>query len=247
MSGTTPQWSQAKVRPVRARPDWISSAIISTLRSVHSAPHPRQVVVGRHDDARLALDGLDQHRDGVVVDRGGHRVGVTERHRTEARGVRAEAAAGGLVVGEADDRGGAAVEVVVRHDDVALSGGHALDVGAPLAGHLDAALDGLGAAVHRQHHVLAAQLGQRLAERTEPVGVEGAADQGHGVELRVRGGDDLRMAVPEVDRRVGRQAVQVAAALDVGDPGAFGAGRHHRQRRVVVGDVAVVDGDRARR
>ena len=37
MSGTTPQWSQAKVRPVRASPDWISSAIISTLRSVHSA------------------------------------------------------------------------------------------------------------------------------------------------------------------------------------------------------------------
>ena len=104
-----------------------------------------------------------------------------------------------------------------------LAGRHALDVGAPLAGDLDAALDGLGAAVHRQHHVLAAQLGQRRAERAEPVGVERAADQRDGVELGVRGGDDLGVAVAEVHRRVGGQAVQVAAALDVGDPGALGA------------------------
>ena len=37
MSGTTPSWSQAKVAPVRPRPDWISSAIISTLFSVQSS------------------------------------------------------------------------------------------------------------------------------------------------------------------------------------------------------------------
>jgi hypothetical protein len=30
MSGTTSSWSQAKVRPVRASPDWISSASSST-------------------------------------------------------------------------------------------------------------------------------------------------------------------------------------------------------------------------
>ena len=42
--------------------------------------------------------------------------------------------------------------------------------------------------------------------------MEGAADQGRGVELCVRGGDDLRVAVPEVDRRVGGQApVEVVA------------------------------------
>ena len=179
MSGTTPQWSQAKVRPVRARPDWISSAIISTLRSVHTRAHAGQIVVGRNDDAGFALDRLDQHRDGVVVDRGGQRLGVAERHGAEAGRVGAEAATRGVVVGEADDRRRAAVEVVVRHDDIAVPGGHALDVGAPLAGHLDAALDGLGAAVHRQHHVLAAQLGQRLAERSKPVGVERPAGQRH--------------------------------------------------------------------
>ena len=82
-------------------------------------------------------------------------------------------------------------KLLSRHDDVGLAGGHALDVGAPLAGDLDAALDRFGAAVHRQHHVLAAQPGQRCAERAEPVGVERPADQGDGVELGVRGGDDL--------------------------------------------------------
>ena len=124
------------------------------------------------------------------------------------------------------------------------SGGHALDVGAPLAGHLDAALDGLGAAVHRQHHVLAAQLGERRAERAEPVGVERAADQRDGVELGVRGGGDLRVAVAEVHRRVGGQAVQVAAALDVGDPDALGGRGDDGQRRVVVRRVVIVERDR---
>ena len=135
-------------------------------------------------------------------------------------------------------------KLLSRHDDIGLAGRDALDVGAPLAGHLDAALDRLGAAVHRQHHVLAAQLGERCAERSEPVGVEGAADQRDGVELRVRGRGDPRVAVAEVHRRVGGQAVQVAAALDVGDPGALGAGRDHGQRRVVVRGVAVLDRDR---
>ena len=31
MSGTTPSWSHAKVRPLRPRPAWISSAIISAF------------------------------------------------------------------------------------------------------------------------------------------------------------------------------------------------------------------------
>ena len=159
--------------------------------------------------------------------------------------VRAEAAARGLVVGEADDRGGAAVEVVVAPPRYCAS-----PAGTPLTSvpHLRATLMPLstasaplfiGSTMSLPHSsASAAQNGP------EPVGVERAADQRHGVELRVRGCDDLGVAVPEVDRRVGGQAVQVAAALDVGDPGALGAGRDHRQRRVVVRDVAVVDGDR---
>ena len=39
---------------------------------------------------------------------------------------------------------------------------------------------------------------------------------------------------PKLMRRVGREHVQVAAAVDVGDPGALGLGDHDRQRVVVV-------------
>ncbi len=42
MSGTTSSWSHAKVLPERARPDWISSATISTLRSVQSSRRSRR-------------------------------------------------------------------------------------------------------------------------------------------------------------------------------------------------------------
>ena len=44
-----------------------------------------QVAGRRHDHAGLALDRLDQHGDGVVVDRGGQRVQVAVGHDLEAR------------------------------------------------------------------------------------------------------------------------------------------------------------------
>ncbi len=55
-------------------------------------------------------------------------------------------------------------------------------------------LDGLGAGVHRQHHVLAAQLGERRRERAELVVVERAAGQREPVELRLRRRDERRVA-----------------------------------------------------
>ena len=116
----------------------------------------------------------------------------------------------------------------------ALARGNALDVGTPLAGDFEAALHGFGARVHRQHHVFAAQLGKRGAERTETVGMERTADQRDGVELGVGRRGDLGVAVTEVDRRIGGQAIQVAPAVDIGDPRTLGACRHHGQRRIVM-------------
>ena len=71
----------------------------------------------------------------------------------------------------------------VGDHDVRLAGRHALDLVAPLAGHLDRGLDRLGAGVHRQHQVLAAQLGELLAEGRELVVEERPAGQGQPVEL----------------------------------------------------------------
>ena len=103
--------------------------------------------------------------------------------------------------------------------------GDPLDRVAPLARDLDRGLDGLGAGVHRQDHVLAGQGGELGAEGAELVVVERPADQGDPVELLVGRGEDLGVAVAEVQRRVAGQAVEVAVPGDVGDPGARGSWR----------------------
>ena len=110
---------------------------------------------------------------------------------------------------------------------------------APLARGLDRGLDRLGAGVHRQHHVLAGELGQPLREGAELVVVERPAGQGEAVQLRLGGLDEPRVPVPEVERRVRRQQVEVALALDVGDPGTLAVGDDDRERVVVVRAVAL--------
>ena len=124
----------------------------------------------------------------------------------------------------------------------ASSGGHALDLVAPLAGGLDRRFHRLRAGVHRQHHLHARQLRELGAERAELVVLEGPADQRDPVQLPLRGRDQRGVAVAEVERRVGRQHVQVAAALGVGDPGALGLGDHDGQRVVVVRAVRLRPG-----
>ena len=123
-----------------------------------------QEALGRHDHTALALDRLEEHGDGGVVDRGRDGFDVAVLHAAEAGGEGRVAGGGDLVVGEADDGGGAAVEVALHGDDGGLAGRDALDLVAPLAADLDRGLDGLGAGVHRQDHVLAGQPAQRLGE-----------------------------------------------------------------------------------
>ena len=58
--------------------------------------------------------------------------------------------------------------------------------------------------------------------------------------------DQVRVSMSEVQRRVGGEHVEVAAALDVGDPGALGVGDHDGQGMVVVRAVAVDEPDQVR-
>ena len=85
-----------------------------------------------------------------------------------------------------------------------------------------------------------AQLG---GERTQLVGVERPTDQGHPVELPAGGGHDLRVAVSEVDRGVGGQAIEITPALHVGHPRTLAVGDHDGQREVVVGGVVLGERD----
>ena len=244
-SGTTPSWSQANVAPVRPSPDWISSASIRTRLSVHSRRTSRRKPSGGMMTPRLALDGLEQDRDRVLVDRSGEGRGVAVGHAHEPGRERAEAGARGRIVGEADDRGRAAVEVAAEDDDPGPVVGHALRLVAPLAGHLERGLHGLGARVHRQDHVHAAQRRELRGEGAQQVVVERAAGEREAAELPLGRGDEARMAVAEVQRAVAREQVQVAAPVDVLDPGALAAGEHDRQRMVVVRGVCLDLRDRA--
>jgi hypothetical protein len=63
---------------------------------------------------------------------------------------------------------------------------------------------------------------------------KGATGQSEPIKLRARGFDQGGMPVAEVERGIGGQAVEVAAAVDVGHPGSVAMGSDHWQRIVVV-------------
>ena len=239
MSGTTSSWSQANVLPERGEAglDLVGDHQHVALGAERA--EVAQEAVGRHDHAALALDRLEQDGDRGVVDGRGDRLDVAVLHAAEAGGEGGVAGGGDLVVGEAHDRGRAAVEVALHGDDRGLAGRDALDLVAPLAADLDRGLDGLGAGVHRQDHVLAGQAAQRLGEAGELVVEERAAGEREVPQLLARDRDQALVGVSEVERGVARQAVEVAAAVDVDDPGAVALGEHHRQGVVVVRGVAL--------
>ena len=56
-------------------------------------------------------------------------------------------------------------------------------------------------------------------EGAKLVVVKGATGQGEPIKLGARGFDQGGMPVAEVERGIGGQAVEVAAAVDVGHPG----------------------------
>jgi hypothetical protein len=110
----------------------------------------------------------------------------------------------------------------------ARSAGDPLGLVAPPARQLQGRLDRLGAGVHRQDRVHAGQARDVGGEGGEAVVVEGPGGERHPVELRVGGRDQRGVPVTEVERRVAGEGVEVAPALDVGDPRPFGLGDDHR-------------------
>lgn len=138
------------------------------------------------------------------------------------------------------------MEVVFADDDLGLAFGDALDLVAPLAGDLERRLDGLGAGVHGQNHLEAGELGKLLVEERELVVAEGARGKGDALGLFLHGGEDTRVAVALVDRRVGGEEVEVAAAVDVIDPDARGAFDDDIKRLVVVRAVLILERNEVR-
>ena len=134
------------------------------------------------------------------------------------------------------------MEVAVTDDDAGLDhaerrGGRSPTSRATLIG----ALDRLGAGIHREHEVLAAEPCELLAERAELIVVKRAARQREPLELLDGGGDELRVTVTEVECGIGGQGVEVPSTIDVVDPHAITALDHHRERVVVTGAVVALE------
>jgi GNAT superfamily N-acetyltransferase len=178
--------------------------------------------------------------------RGFQRIDVPEWHAHEARRERAEAVAVERLAGEAGDGGGAAVKIVLADDDLGLVARDALRGVGPAAHGFDGALDGLGAGVHGQHHLHAAQTRQRFAERRQLVVAERARSQRYARRLVEQRLHNARMAMALVEGRVGAQAIEIAAPVDGVHPHAGGALHHHVERAIVVRAPTVLNPDEVR-
>lgn len=137
----------------------------------------------------------------------------------------------------------AAVEVVLSTQNHRLVLRDTLDLVPPFAGDLDAGLDGFGAGVHGQDHVVAEELGDELGEAREDIVVEGARAESQTGGLVAERGDQLGMAMALVDGGVGRQEVEVVAALGVPGGRALGAGEDDGERMVVMGGIVLFELD----
>ena len=159
-SGTTSSCSLANQAPVRQKPRL--HLVGDEQDAVLGAPggQMRAGTRGRHDEAALALDRLDEHAGHVagadlLVDQVEGPVGriaplmpagiperVGHRHPVHLRGERPEPVLVGHVLGgQGHGQVGAAVVGVIEHDDRLAAGG--------VAGHLDGVLDRLGPGVEQ--------------------------------------------------------------------------------------------------
>ena len=82
----------------------------------------RQVAVGRHDDAALPHDRLQEHRGGVVTDRAGQRVGVAVGHVGDVAGQRRERRLLGRLTGQRQRTHRPAVETPLRRNQFRPAG-----------------------------------------------------------------------------------------------------------------------------
>src|SRR5215212_9496096 len=111
-------------------------------------PNAGQIAGRRNTYPGLTLNRLQQHSHNIVGNRLTKGFKITVWNHDKTRGVRSEVIMCQRVIGAADDRRCAAMEVTTRDDDQSPAVGHAFDLVPPLPSDLDPGLDGLGASVH---------------------------------------------------------------------------------------------------
>lgn len=136
-----------------------------------------------------------------------------------------------------------AVEIVLNAQHNGFIVGDSLDLVTPLSGNLDTSLDGFSTGVHGQNHVIAKVLSDELCKFGEDIIVECSRAESQSARLLRQGLDELRMTMPLVDSRVGREEVEVVAAFRIPHRHSRGTGKDHGQWVVVVGSEVMLCGD----
>ncbi len=189
-------------------------------------PDLAQEAVRRNHDAGFALDRLEQHRAGVLVDE----MAKAGTERPEVRAV-------SLFGGKSDDRGRAPVEVSAGHRDFGRIRRDSLHPITPAPNRLDGRLDRLGSTAGRQRPgvtgIQVAQSGQMLEERAQRCAVIGPRCHRDLRGLIRQRLDQARMRVAMADRRIGAHQVKIAATVQIEQPFSAPALQHHRDRKVV--------------
>src|SRR6516164_4949915 len=204
--------------------------------------HPFEITCGRNNHPRLALDGLDQECDRIGRDRRFERGSVAKWYNAESGGEGAEAVARGRIGAKADDSQGAAMEIVGADDDFGAVFWDTLYLIAPFTRHLDCAFHCFGARVHGQNLVRLHGGAELLAEQRELIVHEGARSNSEPRGLLGQCRQDARVAMPLIDRRICRQTIEVAPAVDVPNPDATATGEHDIERLVIVRAILVLKG-----
>ena len=134
------------------------------------------------------------------------------------------------------------MEIVGADDDFGPVLRHTLDLIAPFACNLDRAFHRFGARVHGQNLVRMGRGAELLAEQRELVVHESPRGDSEPRRLLGECREDAGMAVPLIDRRIGRQTIEVAAPIDIPHPDAEATGEHDIKRRVVARAILALKG-----
>src|SRR6516225_147581 len=205
--------------------------------------HRLEITCGWNYHPRLALDGLDQEGDRIGRDRCFKCGGVAKGYdAAESGGEGTEAVARGRIGAKADDSQGAAVKIVGADDDFGPVFRHALYLIAPFTRDLDCAFHRFGARVHGQNLVRLGGGAELLAEQRELVVHEGSRGDSKPRRLFGQCRQDARVTMPLIDRRICRQTIEVAPAVDIPNPDAMATGEHDIERLVIVRAVLALKG-----
>src|SRR5262249_27420633 len=145
-----------------------------------------------------------------------------------------EAVARGWIGAEADDSQSAAVEIVGTGDDLGPVFRDTLDLIAPFTRDLDGGFHRFGARIHGQNLVRMGSGAELLAEQRELVVHEGSRGDSEPRSLLGQCRQNARVAMSLIDRRICRQTIKVAPAIDVPNPDAVATGENDIERVVIV-------------